>query len=76
MCDIFVYCLYFQCELARLEIALGRMDEAFESIAQYEEEVAELLPRLRSAQTQVQNYIQQVDKYKQEYVEVCGTVSF
>ena len=58
--------------IERYESGLGRMDEAFESIAAMKKEVTDLLPRKRTAQSQVNDHVQNVEKQRQEYIAVCA----
>ena len=56
--------------IERYESGLGRMDEAFESIAAMKKEVTDLMPRKRNAQQQVNEHVQNVEKQRLEYIEV------
>ena len=49
---------------------LDRMDEAFESIAEFKKQVADLMPKKRKAIELVNDHVVNVESQRQQYIEV------
>ena len=52
----------------KFEQALSKIDEAFDSIAEFKREVSELEPRQKAANAEIKELVTQVETYKQEYI--------
>ncbi|GFR96322.1 dynein heavy chain domain-containing protein 1-like [Elysia marginata] len=52
----------------KFEQALDKIDEAFDSIAEFRREVSDLMPQHRSANGTIRDLVTMVEKYKQDYI--------
>ncbi|XP_035825634.1 dynein heavy chain domain-containing protein 1 [Aplysia californica] len=52
----------------KFEQALSKIDEAFGSIAEFKKEVSDLMPRQKSANSEIRDLVTQVETHKQEYI--------
>ncbi|GFO14602.1 dynein heavy chain, partial [Plakobranchus ocellatus] len=52
----------------KFEQALDKIDEAFDSIAEFRREVSDLMPQHRSANGTIRDLVTMVERYKQDYI--------
>ena len=59
-----------QAKGVKFEQALSKIDEAFDSIKEYKREVSDLMPRQKSANSEIKELVTQVEQHKQDYIVV------
>lgn len=70
-----MYSVCKQClqeKATKYEKALGKINEAFGSIAEYRQEVSDLAPRHKTANDTVRSLVEDVEKQKQVYIQVTS----
>ena len=61
---------FLQAKGKKFEQALDKIDEAFDSIAEFRREVSDLMPQHRSANGTIRDLVTMVERYKQDYIVV------
>ena len=67
---IHYYIFFYQAKALKYEQALGKIDEAFDSISDYKREVSELTPKHKAATEHVRALVENVEAQKQDYIKV------
>ena len=66
----FIFWWMFQSKIFKFESSLGKVNEAYDSIASYKREVSNLFPRHQKALAKVKEHVECVEVQREQYKQV------